>query len=178
FNFGPAPLFTLSRQHFIKAVVRLEAGAENAEKSMQKLGYISHCSKCLNREWREGTPAHDSCTKCKSPYAHAGPLWLGALWDARTVEKMKSLNSERNYKNKKELEALLALITSEMSLPPTYFDLHKISEKLKTSAVPVEKVMELLRSSHFTVSRTHFKTNSIRTNAKIADVEGAVKRAL
>jgi len=178
FNFGIAPLFTLSKLHYIKAIVKLEQSAEHAANSMQTLGYISHCPACLNREWREGTPAHDSCTRCKGPYLHAGPLWLGALWDAGTVEKMQALNSERNYGNKKELTQLLLTVADELSLPPTYFDLHKISQKLKISAVPVDKAVEQLKSKGFSVSRTHFRQNSIRTNAKISDVEAAVKKAL
>lgn len=178
FNFGISPLFSLSRQHFIKAMVRLDAGAENAANSMQKLGFISHCAKCLNREWREGTPAHDACTRCKGPYSHAGPLWLGALWDAKTIAKMQSLNAERNYENKKQLGTLLALVAEEIPLPPTYFDLHKISEKLKTSAVSVDDVLENLQANGFSASRTHFRTNSVRTDAKIVDVEKAVKAAL
>ncbi|VVC04881.1 tRNA (guanine(26)-N(2))-dimethyltransferase [Candidatus Burarchaeum australiense] len=178
FNFGITPLFAISKLHYIKVFVQLDVGAEKAVDSMRSLGYVSHCAKCLNREWRAPMPAHLACPACKSQYEHAGPLWLGQLWSKQTVHEMQTLNHARNYKGKLQIDSLLTLISEELALPPTYFDLHKISKRLGVSAVSPDRVMDALRKSGFRASKTHFQTNCVRTDGKIGDVRSAVKRVL
>ncbi|MDO8339281.1 MAG: tRNA (guanine(10)-N(2))-dimethyltransferase [Candidatus Burarchaeum sp.] len=178
FSFGISPLFTLSKLHYIKLFVQLDAGAAHAVDSMQSLGYISYCAKCLNREWRAPMPAHLTCTRCKTQYEHAGPLWLGALWNKETLESMTKLNHARRYKNKVQIDSLLATILAESALPPTYFDLHRISKRLGVSAVSPDRVIELLRKSGFQASKTHFQHNCVRTDAKIVKVNAAVRKVL
>ncbi len=178
FSFGISPLFTLSKLHYIKLFVQLDAGAALAVNSMQSLGHISYCAKCLNREWRSPMPAHLTCPLCKTQYEHAGPLWLGSLWNKTTLEGMTKLNHARKYKNKLQIDSLLATIISEATLPPTYFDLHKISKRLGVSAVSPDLVIELLHKSGFQASKTHFQYNCVRTDAKIDTVEKAVRKVL
>jgi len=177
-NLGTTVLFTLSRQHFFKLLVRFDRGAAKALNSVSETGHISVCNKCLNREWRKGLPAHFKCPLCKLPYEHAGPLWLGPLWNAELVQGMTKLNHARNYKNKQKLNELLTTILEEAPLPPTYFDLHRVSKRLGITAVRVDDVMHALRSKKLKVSRTHFKSNSIRTDAKIREVKKAIKKVL
>jgi len=176
FDFGIAPLFTLSKQHFFKVILRVDKGAENAFASMKNLGYISHCSKCLNREWSFGVPKRNECANCKSTYEHGGPLWLGGLWEKTFVQKMRALNGERKYENKVKIDALLATIENEMNLPPTYYDLHAVCKKMGRGAVAVEKVVDALNAQGFGSARTHFSPNSIRTGAALAGLERALRQ--
>jgi tRNA (guanine26-N2/guanine27-N2)-dimethyltransferase len=178
FNFGIAPLLSLSRQHFVKVLVEASKGAASAVESMKKLGYISHCFKCLTREWSFGVPKANKCPDCGSDYVHAGPLWLGELWNTGTLHTMRKLNAKRKYKSKEQLDALLALMESECPMPPTYFDLHKVCETMGVSAVRLDTVIENLRAAGFRVSKTHFRLNSIRTDAKIGNIRKAIKSAL
>ena len=174
-NLGTAVLFTLSKRHYFKLFLQFDRGAEKAVQSASELGYISICNTCLHREWRKGLPAGQKCSSCKQTYENAGPLWLGALWDVDFVNEMKKLNVNRDYKNKLGVDSLLSTILEEAKLPPTYFDLHKASERLGLSAVGVDAVVKQLRSKGFAVSRTHFKHNSIRTDANIRDVKQAIR---
>ncbi|RLG19312.1 tRNA (guanine(10)-N(2))-dimethyltransferase [Candidatus Micrarchaeota archaeon] len=177
-NLGTSILFTLSKRHYFKLLLKFDAGAKNAVKSASELGFISICNKCLNREWRKGLPSNLKCSLCKKAYEHAGPLWLGSLWNEKHVEKMRQLNANRAYNNKLKISSLLQIMFEECTLPPTYFDLHKISERLRVSAVSVDAVSKALRSKGFKVSKTHFKPNSIRTDAGLGVVKGAFRRAL
>lgn len=59
---------------------------------------------------------------------------------------------------------------------PFFYDLSKITEYLKISSVPLEKVVEELARKH-RVSRTHFGPNCIKTDAVVGEVIAAVRKA-
>jgi len=173
-NLGAEFCLSLSAQHFFKLFVRLGAGAKEAVENVKKLGYISHCPKCLNREWRLNPPVlKEKCPRCGGKFEHAGPLFLGELWDVRFLREMRGINQQRNYANKWKIDELLALMEEESGMPPTYFDLHKVAEKLRKSPPNFENFISKLRGKGFRVSRTHFKRNSVRSNAGIKDVSSA-----
>jgi tRNA (guanine26-N2/guanine27-N2)-dimethyltransferase len=170
-NLGAEFYLSLSAQHFFKLFVRLRAGAEGAIASMKKLGYISHCPKCLHRDWKLNPPIlKDKCPKCGGKLMHAGPLFLGELWDKKFLERMRGINRQRDYGNKPRIDEILSLMEEEVGMPPTYFDLHKVAEKMRKSPPNFESFIEKLRQKGFKVSKTHFKRNSIRSNAGIKDI--------
>jgi len=165
---------SLSAQHFFKLFVRLRAGAEGAVASMKRMGYISHCPKCLNREWKFNPPVlKEKCPRCGGRFEHAGPLFLGELWDVKFLSRMKEMNQERKYGNRQKIDSMLALVEEEAGMPPTYFDLHRIAKKLKKSPPNFEGFIERLRRKGARVSRTHFKTNSVRSDARIDGIVSA-----
>jgi tRNA (guanine26-N2/guanine27-N2)-dimethyltransferase len=171
-NFGAEFYLSLSAQHFFKLFVKLRVGAKGAVESMRKLGFISHCPKCLNREWRFNPPLlKERCPRCGGKFEHAGPLFLGELWNASFVRSMREINQQRDYVNKVRIDELLEFMEEEAGMPPTYFDLHKVAEKLKRSPPNFEKFIEKLREEGFKVSRTHFKRNSVRSDAGIGKTE-------
>lgn len=170
-NLGVEFYLSLSAQHFFKLFVKLRAGAEGAVAGTKKLGYISHCPKCLHREWRFNPPMlKDKCPKCDGKLMHAGPLFLGELWDKKFLERMRQINRQRNYVNKPRIDEILSLMEEEAGMPPTYFDLHKVAEKVRKSPPNFESFIEKLRQKGFKVSKTHFKRNSVRSNAGIKEV--------
>jgi tRNA G26 N,N-dimethylase Trm1 len=59
-----------------------------------------------------------------------------------------------------------------------FFDLHQISDKLNIPSPKVDSVMKELRKDNFTATRTHFRTNSIKTNAPIDKIVSAMKKVL
>ncbi|NYZ79495.1 tRNA (guanine(10)-N(2))-dimethyltransferase [Candidatus Micrarchaeota archaeon] len=170
-NLGVEFYLSLSVQHFFKLFVKLRAGADGAVAGMKKLGYISHCPICLHREWRFNPPLlKEKCPKCGGKLMHAGPLFLGELWNARFLGCMREINRQRDYGNKLKIDEILSLMEEEAGMPPTYFDLHKVAEKVRKSPPNFESFIEKLRQKGFKVSRTHFKRNSVRSNAGIKDV--------
>ena len=171
-NLGVEFYISLSAQHFFKIFARVNAGADGAVASMKKLGYISHCPKCLNREWRMNPPLlKEKCPRCGGKFEHAGPLFLGELWNVKFLRRMKEMNQQRNYGNRLRIDEMLGLMEEEAGMPPTYFDLHKVAEKVKKSPPNFKSFMNRLKKSGFKVSETHFKRNSVRTNAGIDGVE-------
>ena len=173
-NFGAEFCLSLSAQHFFKLFARLKAGAKEAVDNVRKLGYISHCPKCLHREWRLNPPLlKEKCPRCGGKFEHAGPLFLGGLWNAGFLKEMRGINQQREYANKWKIDEMLALMEQEAGMPPTYFDLHKVAEKLKKCPPNFESFISRLKEKGFEVSRTHFKRNSVRSNAGIKDISSA-----
>ncbi len=89
FDFGLVPLFTLSRQHYFKVVLKLERGAEKAVESVKKMGIVSWCSKCFEREWNFGFGVREKCS-CGVQHEHAGMLWLGGFGRKSLLEGWRS----------------------------------------------------------------------------------------
>ncbi|MCX6777725.1 MAG: tRNA (guanine(10)-N(2))-dimethyltransferase [Candidatus Micrarchaeota archaeon] len=173
-NFGTIPLISFSMRHYFKIMCRLEAGAEKAFESSKSIGYLSYCPKCLHRQTHPTPHLPKKCPVCKAQTDWAGPLWLGELHDAGIIEKMRKMNSERNYKNKTELAKLLFMMKNEIGMPPFYFDIHVIAKKKKISPPPMEKVIEKLRKKKFSVARTHFSPTSIKSDAATKEVGKAL----
>ncbi len=173
YNLGVAPLLTLSKQHYIKVFVKLERGAERAVSSIKKLGFMSYCPKCL---WRESSNLvlKDGC-ECGGQLQHAGPLWLGELHERKTLEAMKKENERRGYGSQERMAAILDKMSCEMGMPPSYYDLHKVSEVMKVSAEKVDLVTEGLSRMGFKTCKTHFRDNAIKTNAGIKEVKEALR---
>ncbi len=165
---------SMSAQHFFKLFVMLRAGADGAVVSMKKMGYISHCPKCLNRELRFNPPRlREKCPRCSGRFEHAGPLFLGGLWNVEFLKIMREINQRREYGNKARIDEVLSLMEEEAGMPPTYFDLHKVAKKVKKSPPNFESFIKRLKERGFEVSRTHFKRNSVRSNAGLDDVLSA-----
>ncbi|VVB66344.1 tRNA (guanine(26)-N(2))-dimethyltransferase [Candidatus Gugararchaeum adminiculabundum] len=169
-NYGITPLFSLSKRHYVKVFVQLNLGAEAAEISARNsLGYITHCAKCLRREIHD-KPGFERKCSCGQMMDYAGPIWVGNLWDEKFVRKMQTENEKRKLENKKEIAKFLSLISEELSLPATYWDLHEICEKHKVKTVATEKVLAKLKQAGFQASRTHFSPTSIRTDASLEEI--------
>ena len=161
FNFGIAPVASLSHLHYVKVFALLESGAEKAVASIKELGFLAHCNKCLHREWRKGVanslPA--KCPKCGTQFEFAGPLWLGEIHGKKALLPML-----REAKDPK-LAKLLRLQAGECGMPPFFFDLHEVTEKLGIRALAFDSVVGELRRMGFRALPVHFKPNCVKTDA-------------
>jgi tRNA (guanine26-N2/guanine27-N2)-dimethyltransferase len=166
-NAGIKPLLTLSHRHYIKTFARLAHGAKNAVESMRSLGFFAHCSSCMHRELRKGiAPAlPEKCPECAGQLQRAGPLWLGALWDKKTVNKAAALNEKAGYKNSPAIARTLALMLGECEAPASYYSVHLACRKLGITPPKLDAVIAALKRAGFAATRTHFADNCIRTDA-------------
>jgi len=173
FNFGIRPVASLSHLHYVKVFALLEAGAEKAVGSIRELGFLTNCSKCLHREWRKGLanslPA--TCPECGAQPEYAGPLWLGEMHDNGMLSAM--LGEAKDEK----LAKLLRLQAGECGMPPFFFDLHEATEKLRLPAMSYANVALQLRKAGFRTAPTHFKPNTLKTDARAAGLKRAILAA-
>lgn len=171
FNFGIRPVASISHLHYVKVFVLLEEGAEKAVESLKETGFVAHCNKCLNREWRKGIanslPA--KCPECGENFEYGGPLWLGEIHEKEVLARMaKEAKDERIAK-------ILRIQLGEVGMPPFYYDLHALCKKAVCRAAKPETVIGKLRKAGFRAVPTHFRFNSIKTDAPAGKVRLAVR---
>jgi len=68
------PIFSYSKEHYMRVFLKCEKGKEKADKIMKQHGYFSE----------------------------AGPMWLGSLWDRTLAQKMYSSQPDKLLKTIKE----------------------------------------------------------------------------
>ncbi|BDZ66868.1 tRNA (guanine(10)-N(2))-dimethyltransferase [Methanobacterium ferruginis] len=165
--------FSHSTEHYMRLYALVGKGAKNTDESLENLGYIAHCPKCLNRQVFKGmTPQIPSkCQECGEVWDVAGPLWCGKLHNSDFIEGMINILPELDLNRKNEALKLLNKCYDESNAPPTFYDLHAVCRKLKISAPPLEKIMDSIKKEGYTVSRTHFNPNGIKTDAPLNFIE-------
>lgn len=74
-DFGIRIVFSHSTDHYIRVYAQLRRGAEEANKSVEEMGYILHCFNCLHREFVHGIAAmlDSKCRECGRKLSIAGP---------------------------------------------------------------------------------------------------------
>lgn len=169
-HLGIKPVFSLSKRHYMKVITIVEKSAKSAYESMMKLGFVSMCQSCGNIKTYAKPNIDKKCQICGSQLDWAGPLWLGEIENEKIIEKAISLNNDRNYNKKKEINSILSLLKSESSMPPFYFDLHAIADKYGTTSPKLEDVINSLKAKGFLASRTSFSPTAIKTNASIIEI--------
>jgi len=161
--------FSHSTEHYMRMYITIDKGAEITDQSLKEVGFILHCDKCLNRELVKGFAPFipSECPVCGSKYGVAGPLWCDKIFNSDFITGMLNITEDIIINKRREACKLLNRCNEESMGPPTFFDLHQISKKLKISAPPLDKVLnELIKEGYF-ASRTHFKPTGIRTDASI-----------
>jgi tRNA (guanine26-N2/guanine27-N2)-dimethyltransferase len=173
FNMGIEPLVSLSKEHYLKTIVKVARGAELANESLMKLGHVNFCEAC---GWR-GTsrfPEKD-CPACGKETKFAGPLWLGELHDNKTLAGMAALNKKREYTDRDEIEKTVFRMEGEVGMPPFYYDIHRMCRLLGRGSVPkMEVVLEGLRERGHAAVRTHFSETAIKTNAPLRAIKSVI----
>ena len=165
FNFAASPAFTLSHRHYVKIIFEMRQGAEEAVAAVKKLGFVSYCPGCCYRETAR-LPRRSACPHCSHQLEHAGPLWLGELWDRELLEKMNALNAGREDGKRKEIGRLLCTQIAESAISSYgYYDLHMLAKKTKKPILGMDGALERLRKAGFAAERTHFCPTAVRTGA-------------
>src|SRR5207245_3168426 len=76
------PLFVQNNMHYYKIYDKVLVKTDTSN----NMGYILHCKKCGNRQVI--TEVDNSCQVCNSKPEHAGPLWIGSLYDRDFLDSM------------------------------------------------------------------------------------------
>jgi tRNA (guanine26-N2/guanine27-N2)-dimethyltransferase len=176
---GILPLLTFYANHFIRVFGLTFKNKQEITDSFKNYGYIIHCSNCGYRSTINDILFQfpQKCPSCESikTIDYAGPLWNDKLHNETFISELIILNDNFKYKNKKRLHKLLTLANDEISMPPTYYNLHKLSQKLNLQFVPkINDVINIIKKKGYKVSRTHFDYLSIKTNMDIKSLENCL----
>lgn len=171
---GTKVCFVHSSDHYIRAYLQLSKGTSVANESMRNIGYIFHCFGCEYREVIDDLIPRipKTCPDCSSLQTGvAGPLWIGTLFDSSFCEKSLYTVEEKMLGTHKRVTRIIRLALNEANMPPTYYNLHVLCDRMNVRVPPLEEVMKMLKENGFKVSRTHFSPVSIRTTARAEEVK-------
>ncbi|MFX1258862.1 MAG: tRNA (guanine(10)-N(2))-dimethyltransferase [Promethearchaeota archaeon] len=172
---GIVPLLTFYSNHFIRIFILTFKDKKKISKSFKNYGFIIHC-KCGFRTISDSNvlDLNLECPICgnNEKIDYAGPLWLDKLHDERFVKEILDLNEKFNLKNKKRINKLLNLALAEINMPISYYNVHKLTQKLKLPFVPkLEKLIAAIKEKGYETSRTHFDFLSIKSNIDINSIK-------
>lgn len=141
------PIFTYSKDHYIKIFFRCDNGKKKVDTIMNQHNFFIHKEK------------------------KHGPIWLGSLWDEPLLDRMVNLCSTLDVS--KDTKKLISIINEECRInTPFFLDMHELSRKRKTGDNPrFENIIEKLKEIGFKASRTHFSLTGIKTNAPAEEVD-------
>jgi tRNA (guanine26-N2/guanine27-N2)-dimethyltransferase len=180
YDFGVKTLFSHSTNHYLRVYLQLRRGAQRANASIETLGYVLHCFKCLNRLCIQNLLPHLDlrCKICGSSMVVSGPLWLGSLADGNFCRMLCKNAEQPRFRSKTKLVKLLKTINGEFTFPPTYYLIDKICATMGVSAVSRDGVIEYLNELGYLAAKTHFNPRGIKTTASIQAIEKAIDSLL
>jgi len=173
---GIIPLLTFYNSHFIRVFCLTFKDQKRISKYFKAYGYIIHCKKCGNRTKIQNNILElpRKCPFCDNNdnLDYAGPLWIYNIHNAKFLDEMITLNGESQYDNKKKIEKILSYSKSEIDMPISYYNIHKLSKSLKIPTIPkLDMIIETIKMKGFKVSRTHFDFLSIKTEMDIESIK-------
>lgn len=159
--------FSHSIDHYVRTYATVHYGARQADKSIQKMGYILHCFSCFHRETLRGIVSRlkQVCPICGAKLSVAGPLWLGKIANRKFCSMMEQESDRRGLVQEKRLLKILTLVKNEIESPATYFTVDKICDKMNLPVPAQKKVLDKLREAGFQAVLTHFNSRGFRTDA-------------
>ncbi len=172
FNFGCEAMLSVSDMHYMRAFVKLGAGAGAAVASVKKLGFGTYCRNCVFAQAGAGnTPRlRDKCEHCGGKTEAFGPLFTGRLKSDELLARMEKSNSEAGLAKK------LSELRSEIDAL-FFFNIPAVTKSMGISSVSPSAVMEKLAENGYSSSSTQFSKDSIKTEAGPADLKRAVREA-
>ena len=173
---GMKPLLSHVTRHYVRTYLAIIPGAKQADRTLESIGFIIHCTTCGFRGPVYGLAVHieKECPVCQARTQIAGPLWLGPFREPdfcnETISKLEVLPLNTKDKAKK----IITFCRDELDVP-MFYDQHVICKELGVSAVGIEALVEAIKAHGFEASRTHFSGTSFRTDAPIDKIKEIIK---
>jgi len=165
------PVFAHTDRVYTRVYARIKYGAEEANQSLNHLGYINHCYSCNARH--TSTNPVGTCT-CGSPMKSAGPLWIGGLQAEQLLQAIvESLPTDEQPAVRSVIERAI----EETRMPASYFLLDKEASKSRMAPPRMRSVLETLRAEGYRASRTVFSSKGFRTDAPPHIIPKILQRA-
>jgi tRNA (guanine26-N2/guanine27-N2)-dimethyltransferase len=138
------PIYSCSKIHYMRVFFRMKKAKSEVDKIMSLHGF----------------------------YRHAGPMWLGPLWDSNLAASI----AKQSYLVDHELARMLKTIASESSIKVIgFYDLHEFCKARRLEIPRNEELLKCLRKMKLAASPTHFSPYGIRTLASEKELVRAIK---
>ncbi|UCH57352.1 MAG: tRNA (guanine(10)-N(2))-dimethyltransferase [Candidatus Bathyarchaeota archaeon] len=169
------PVFSYASDHYVRVYFMLTSGKKRVDSGLGQMGYILHCFGCSNRKV-VSTRIHSDevCDHCGSMMRAAGPLWIGELAEASFCDEMLDVSERSAISSNRRLIQIIGMVGDEIGLPPGFYNIDKVSSKLRIPSVPITQVLGTLREAGFRAVGTHIDGRGLKTNAAIQDIDNVV----
>jgi tRNA (guanine26-N2/guanine27-N2)-dimethyltransferase len=171
---GIEPLFCFAREHFVRLHLRLLRGANAADDTMKRIGYILQCKTCQYRTEQQGMfPESVSCPHCNEKLNPIGPLWLGSIQHEETLVQMQVQLDTMELGTKKDLIKLIDRCRKELPTS-SHYDYHRLTKIVGCSPPGINAVIGHIIASGYPATRTHFSGYGIKTEAPLKVIFDAI----
>jgi len=173
---GMEPVLSFAKSHYFRSHVRVLGRVAAAEETMNQIGFVMQCPKCLYRAEQKGSllPKHHICPLCGAETEPIGPLWMGPLEDKDVLTEMQNQLPLMKFGTKKQMEKMLNYLLAEPDTC-TYYDYHIISRGMKVSPPNMEELIAALNEAGYYTTRTHFCDTGIKTDAPLPLIEEMIR---
>lgn len=152
---GMKPLLSFYADHYFRTYVQVIEGAAAADRTLDRLGYMSYDAATLERSFSR---------TCDGAHG-LGPFWMGPLHDRGTVARMAADGMAAERRCAKTLD-----IWNEELDEAFHYDLSELSSHLKLSPPKLGELIDALRE-HGRASRTHVSPTAFKTDLTAAEVK-------
>jgi len=166
------PVLAHATAHYYRVYLLIDKGATLADECIASLGYIVHCKKCGHRSIVRGLSPMGvrDCRLCRGKVTVAGPLWLGPLHAPQFCKRIVKKIETGVFGTKKQSARIIELCANELDTV-TFFDYHRLLRELKQPPMPLEELINGLRTSGYRASETHFSGTSFKTDASVDTIK-------
>jgi tRNA (guanine26-N2/guanine27-N2)-dimethyltransferase len=167
---GVIPLLCYVREHYVRLIVKLVHGANQADNSIKRLGYVYQCTSCpyvIEEAGRLEQKKQESiCPHCGIRLRAIGPLWMGSICDTDVIDGMLALLPALPQLQTRAIEKLLVLCRDEPAIS-FHYDYHRISKRCGRSAIAMDTYLTRLRERGYYAEKTHYTGTGVKTDAPL-----------
>jgi tRNA (guanine26-N2/guanine27-N2)-dimethyltransferase len=161
FDRGMEPMLSFYADHYFRTYVRVTEGAQNADRTLSKLIYVSYEPDTLRR-------SHSKEFDAEHKY---GPFWGGNLHSSSHLNLMDASSTAKE----KRCGRMLETWQNELDTVPFIYDISELSSFLKISPPPMDDLINALNDIG-NASKTHIFPTSFKTDLDLNDVIAVYKR--
>lgn len=177
------PLAVLSMDHYIRAWLTIKADRKMSNRQTGNLGTIRYCPSCMHSESvsiEEAERESVHIEGCSGMNRNAGPLWIGSLYDAEFLDAARNAldKQDRTRFHRRVPDILRKMLEEQHLTDHPYIDLHALCDLHGLSVPKNRDVIDRLEEMEYQVTRTHFSSTAIRTDAQVDVVAEVVKSIL
>ncbi|MFW9958850.1 MAG: hypothetical protein ACFFCT_12335 [Candidatus Odinarchaeota archaeon] len=180
------PLAVLSTDHYIRTWIKIEADRKKSNRQTENLGIIKFCEGCMQTQIIPQPQKYDNDTfehamhNCKGLIRMAGPLWIGDLFKIKQLKGAQEIfnQDDASYYHKRVQRILEEMIEEHSLIEIPFIDLHALCDLHNFTPPKNSDIIQYLKTTGYSATRTHFRPTAIRTNAPVAEVVSAIKNLM
>ena len=173
FNFGVEPVVSLYYAHYMRIALRLVHGNNGAMASLGNTGYIHFCNTCGYWETEKAViPRQRACRICRKRMPAYGRMWLGRLYESESMQSIAGM--ARGMALGPAETRLLGKMLEEYDTP-LFYSLPSMTKRMRLASSKPSSVASRLAAQGYTVTRTQFDDNGMKTDAGISAFRAAIR---